>query len=312
MTIKHGVILADPPWNYRNKGVNGASAKHYNQMTVQQIKALPVHNHCAENCLLLLWSTNPMLPDALEVIRAWGFNYITKFPWIKFTGNPKLDEKGELIEGSLSWGTGFWVRGCSEDILIARKGYVKPPDESYLGILSKRLKHSRKPDTIHEYAETFPGPYLELFARESRNGWNVWGNEVQSDFNLLETDEDVFFEKLSQNAIEVIKETSITQDNANWIIGDEILGLIENGMSKIDAYRLVAEQTGKSIVWMHILCRVAKLFKPDQREYGKGWNWHKEKYVEIREKKTTDKKRIRRKYSGLRKKWETILNTKLD
>ena len=72
------------------------------------------------------------------------------------------------------------MRGCSEPVLIGWRGTEKPPSSPFLGLLSERLEHSRKPDDIYEYAESLPGPYLELFARRSRPGWDAWGNEVDA------------------------------------------------------------------------------------------------------------------------------------
>lgn len=116
--------------------------------------------------------------DGLEVARSWGFEYVTKTPWIKLTGTPQIDLWGEWTYKP-AWGTGFWVRGCSEDILICRRGSPSFPVNPPLGLVSERFEHSRKPDNLYEYAELFPGPYLELFARRARDGWDTWGNEVE-------------------------------------------------------------------------------------------------------------------------------------
>jgi N6-adenosine-specific RNA methylase IME4 len=77
-----------------------------------------------------------------------------------------------------TFGTGWWVRGCSEPILIAKRGQAKHPKVPHVGLLSERFAHSRKPDSVHELAEQHPGPYLELFARRARKGWDAWGNEL--------------------------------------------------------------------------------------------------------------------------------------
>jgi N6-adenosine-specific RNA methylase IME4 len=104
---------------------------------------------------------------------------VTGLPWIKTLEPPTLDLWGEL-RARPSFGIGYWLRGCSEPILLGKRGNAKCPDVPYLGLLGQRMEHSRKPDSIHEIAEGLPGPYLELFARRKRLGWDVWGNEVSS------------------------------------------------------------------------------------------------------------------------------------
>lgn len=175
----YGVIIADPPWAYRNAGVEGAAAAEYPTMTTAQLCALPVANLAAPDAVLLLWGTWPNLPDALAVLRAWSFEYVSGFPWIKFSTPPVRDLWGDW-RARPQYGTGFWVRGCSEFVFIGRRGNVSPPDGGFVGLLSANFGHSRKPDNLHQYAEQFPGPYLEMFARRPRPGWAVWGNEVAS------------------------------------------------------------------------------------------------------------------------------------
>jgi N6-adenosine-specific RNA methylase IME4 len=173
---QYGLILADPPW--RNRG-NGRARKYYSFMSPAAICDLPVAPICAEDCVLLLWSTWAELGNAMAVIEAWGFTYMSGFPWIKLHEPPFTDATGSLV-ARVVYGTGFWVRGCSEPVLIGWRGETKPPSSHFLGLLSERLEHSRKPDDIYEYAESFPGPYLELFARRNRPGWDVWGDEVDA------------------------------------------------------------------------------------------------------------------------------------
>jgi site-specific DNA-methyltransferase (adenine-specific) len=170
---KYGVIVADPPWLYRvNKG-DGVAENHYSVMTTTDLMAMPVQHLSAPDCILFLWGTWPKLPEAVSVMAAWGFEHLTGFPWIKTTKN-----------GALCYGVGYWVRGCSEYVLVGRKGHVSPPEalDRYLGILSPRMTHSRKPASVHEIAETLPGPYLELFARRPREGWDTFGNEVKEEW----------------------------------------------------------------------------------------------------------------------------------
>lgn len=183
MTNKYGVILADPPWSYSNSGTRGAAANIYQTMTDADIINLPVADFAAEDCVLLLWSTWPKLAEAcIPVISAWGFEYITGFPWVKVT-EVSTNLWGK-IEVKTPYGVGYWARGTSEPLLIARKGSPQPPPNGFIGLLSPNLYHSRKPNSVHEYAMSLPGPYLELFARRPYPGWDVWGNEVESTVEL--------------------------------------------------------------------------------------------------------------------------------
>jgi len=175
---RYATIIADPPWSYRNAGCRGAAANQYPTMTLKDICALPVANLAAPDSVLLLWATWPQLTEAMSVIAAWGFKYVTGFPWVKVT-SVYADLWG-AVQIEVPFGIGFWSRGTSEPLLIARRGKAKPPERDFVGLLSPNLRHSRKPASIYEYAEALPGPRVELFARRSRDGWDVWGNEVAS------------------------------------------------------------------------------------------------------------------------------------
>lgn len=167
---KYGVIVADPPWQYRVTKGEGTAQEQYSTMTDDEIWTMPVEKLAAENCILFLWGTWPKLPEATATLEHWGFDYVTGLPWIKMT-------KGRGI----NYGVGYWVRGCSEYVLIGRRGSVSPPRlKGYLGLLSPNLHHSRKPESIHVLAEALPGPYLELFGRRMRQGWDVFGNEIET------------------------------------------------------------------------------------------------------------------------------------
>lgn len=180
---KYSVILADPPWQYRNSGLDSSAEKHYPTMTDVDIFSLPVNDFANENCVLILWSTWPKMQEAcLKTITSWGFRYMTGFPWIKVE-----EIKQDLWDGlkiKTQMGTGFWVLGVSEPILIGVRGKVSPPDLPFAGLLAKNLQHSRKPNDIYKFAEQFNAPYLELFARRKRKGWDSWGNEIESDIDL--------------------------------------------------------------------------------------------------------------------------------
>lgn len=173
---KYGVIVADPPWNFQAGGEKSVRNK-YPLMKNQEIYDMPIEDLAFSDSVLLIWGVWAMLPEALKTIDAWGFKYITGMPWIKMTKN-KL---------GLSFNTGFWLRGCSEYVLIAKRGRAKPPVENFIGFMSPNLEHSRKPETIHVYAEALPGPYIELFARRSRSGWDSFGNEVTDESGNVHT-----------------------------------------------------------------------------------------------------------------------------
>jgi len=164
-----GVIYADPPWRYDNVPMGDVARQneqHYPSMALEDIKALRIP--AADDCVLFLWATVPLLPEALAVMSAWGFTYKSASTWVK-------DKAG----------TGYWVRGVVEHLLIGRRGDVPAPapGEQFPGVMeAPRGRHSEKPDIFAEHiTRLFPTvPKLEMFARTSRAGWDVWGNEVPS------------------------------------------------------------------------------------------------------------------------------------
>jgi len=176
---KYRTILADPPWQYRNNGVKGAAEKVYPTMSTEDICKLNIGDVAEKDAVLILWCTWPLLEDGFQVINSWGFEYKSGMPWIKIRGTQRSLFNSE-ISFQLKTSVGFWVFGCSEPILICKRGNAKPPELKHCGLLSKNIEHSRKPDDIYAYAESFPGPYLELFCRRPRPGWDVFGNEVES------------------------------------------------------------------------------------------------------------------------------------
>lgn len=181
---QYGVILADPPWAYNNGG-NGAAHNHYPTMTEAQIAAMPVEMVAAKDSVLILWSTWPQMAAALTVMGMWGFRYVTGFPWIKIRSIEINVHNGVPVDAmdvsfKPVYGTGFWVRGASECVLVGRRGHPRPPSTHPLGLLCHAAQHSRKPVDIYDYAESMDGPYLELFARRAYRGWDAWGNEVEN------------------------------------------------------------------------------------------------------------------------------------
>jgi N6-adenosine-specific RNA methylase IME4 len=189
--MKYPVILADPPWHFENYSADepgmihnrarGAN-KHYPTMTTEQICGLPVANMAADDSVLLLWACWPTLPEALQVITAWGFTYkALAWVWVKL--NPS--------SVGFHMGMGYWTRANSEPCLLATRGDPrKPVDRGIQALICTPVhEHSRKPDDQYRKIEAlFPtGPYLELFARRKRPSWDAWGNEVESDITLAAT-----------------------------------------------------------------------------------------------------------------------------
>jgi N6-adenosine-specific RNA methylase IME4 len=168
------VIHADPPWpfaTYSRKGKGRGAEAHHDCMSLEAIKALPVADRAADDCALFLWATDPLLPRALEVIAAWGFAHKTVgFCWAK------LNKGGE----GFFTGTGFWTRANPELCLLATRGRPKRQARG-VGklVVAPRREHGRKPEEVRERIERLVGgPYLELFARASRPGWDGWGAQA--------------------------------------------------------------------------------------------------------------------------------------
>lgn len=179
MTEKqYGIIYADPPWRYRQKNINGAAEHHYFTLGPDELCALPVGELAAKDCALFLWATFPQLPEALRLIKAWGFTYKSvAFVWLK--QNRK----------SPGWfyGLGFWTRGNAEICLLATRGHPKRKSAGvHQFIISPVEAHSKKPDITREKIVELLGdlPRVELFARQKTEGWDVWGNEVESTLQL--------------------------------------------------------------------------------------------------------------------------------
>lgn len=173
---QYSVIYADPPWQYRTyskKGQGRSAESHYPTMSLEDIKALPVQMLAAKDCALFLWVTFPCLQEAFEVLEAWGFSYKTvAFVWVKLN----------RVSESLFWGMGYWTRANAELCILATKGHPRRADPGiHQVILSHIEEHSKKPDEARDRIVRLMGdvPRIELFARQSPEGWDVWGNEVE-------------------------------------------------------------------------------------------------------------------------------------
>lgn len=174
------VIYADPPWTFAtrsDKGKGRSPEAHYDCMPLDAIKALPVADLAAKDAVLFLWATDPLLDRALEVATAWGFTYKTvAFYWVKLN---RGRAGPAFTEADFFTGLGFWTRANPEPCLLATRGRPRRLRADVRRLLiSPRREHSRKPDEVRERIEALAeGPYVELFARATRPGWDGWGLE---------------------------------------------------------------------------------------------------------------------------------------
>lgn len=172
-----GTVLADPPWQFQNR-TGKVAPEHrrlsrYATMNLQEIKDIPVHLACAATSHLYLWVPNALLPEGLEVMKAWGFQYKTNIIWHKVRKDGGPDGRG----------VGFYFRNTTELLLFGTRGKnarTLGPGRKQVNIVkSRKQEHSRKPDEIYPIIEACSrGPFLELFARGPRIGWTVWGNQA--------------------------------------------------------------------------------------------------------------------------------------
>lgn len=171
--MKYKTIYADPPWFERGGGqIKRGADRHYPLLKTSEIMKLPVRDlyDPDEGCHLYLWTTNNFLPDALEVVKAWGFQYVSMITWLK-------DKQG----------LGQYFRGLTEHCIFARTNKTMPykmldgkRQQGVTGFYEAKSEHSAKPETMRSMIERVSyAPRIELFARDQHEGWDVWGNEVQ-------------------------------------------------------------------------------------------------------------------------------------
>jgi len=171
--FRYGLIMADVPWSfktYSSKGHEKAAQAQYECQSLDWVEGLPVGHLAANDCVLWLWATNPMLPQALGVMSAWGFQFKTAGHWSKKTRH-----------GKQAFGTGYILRCAGEPFLIGTIGQPKVARNVRSVIEGPIREHSRKPDEAFEAAERLCGdvPKIELFSRQERSGWDVMGNQVE-------------------------------------------------------------------------------------------------------------------------------------
>ena len=186
MSKKYEIIYADPAWSFGDrlrsskKKADGKMdyrelERHYDTMSIKEMCEIPVKNITAENSVLFMWTTDAHLEEAMKVINAWGFKYKT----IGFVWNKKTNKGNQVCF------MGKWTMKGSEICLLATKGNAHSMIEKHNVrqlVEAERQKHSKKPDEVRNRIVKLLGnrPRLEMFCRESKQGWDVWGNEVNN------------------------------------------------------------------------------------------------------------------------------------
>ncbi len=173
---RYRTILADPPWRFQN-ATGKMAPEHrrlarYSTMSFAEIEALPIRELCEDTSHLYLWVPNALLREGLSVMDAWGFEYKTNLVWYKVRKDGGPDGRG----------VGFYFRNVTELILFGvrgKKARTLQPGRRQVNLLpSRKREHSRKPDDFYDLIESCsPGPFLEIFARHGRAGWDQWGDE---------------------------------------------------------------------------------------------------------------------------------------
>lgn len=167
---KYQVIYADPPWQYNNSALGGSAENHYQTLPMSQLDVLEDKNSrqvtdlIGDDAVLFLWVTAPFIAEGLAICEAWSFKYKTHFVWVK--DRPTY---GKL---------GFYTYSQHELLFVATKGSCLPRTGSFIPsvIVAPKGEHSAKPEITYEIIENmYPGPYIELFARDRRAGWEYWG-----------------------------------------------------------------------------------------------------------------------------------------
>ena len=178
---KYQTIYADPPWRFQNR-TGKVAPEHkrlarYGTMKLEEIKQLPVAEVADEKCHLYLWVPNALLPEGLEVMEAWGFSYKTNIIWEKVRKDGMPDGRG----------VGVYFRNVTEILLFGIKGdknRTLDPGRTQVNLIrSMKREHSRKPEEFSALIESCSSaPFLELFARGNRDGWDMWGNQATEDY----------------------------------------------------------------------------------------------------------------------------------
>ena len=178
---KFSTILADPPWQFENR-TGKIAPEHkrlsrYSTLTLDEICELPVADFAADTAHLYLWVPNALLPNGIQVMKAWGFRYVSNIVWHKVRKDGGSDGRG----------VGFYFRNVTELLLFGVRGRnarTLGPGRSQVNMIQTRKReHSRKPDEQYEIIEACSwSPYLELFSRGRRSGWTAWGHQADENY----------------------------------------------------------------------------------------------------------------------------------
>ncbi len=176
---KYQIIYADPAWKFKYYGKSDDRYRraegHYTVSSLEDMKKIPIKDIADDNCVLFMWAIYPMLSHALELMEAWGFKFKTvAFTWVK----------KNKTNSDFFFGMGYWTRANCEICLLGTKGKPKRVDSSVPQlVIANRREHSRKPDEVRKRIVKLLGdlPRIELFARDRKQGWDAWGNEVPTE-----------------------------------------------------------------------------------------------------------------------------------
>jgi len=162
---EYTIFYADPPWQYSNTGFDESASQQYPTMALQKLKELKIPDMTSKQAVLFMWCTNPILPEGIELLKAWGFNYKTNMVWVKNKA-PSM---------------GWFLKTKHELLIIATRGESMHPEVKHESVIYADVtKHSKKPEIFYEMIEqAYPNQkYIELFARNKRTNWESWGNEL--------------------------------------------------------------------------------------------------------------------------------------
>ena len=191
---RYNIIYADPPWRYADKRASAVTDRPqayggitYPTMEIEEMCNLPVKDISETNAVLFMWATMPLLEQSFQVIKAWGFKYKTcAFVWVKTNGrNPRLF----LMNVDIRSGLGSYTNANAELCLLATRGkYIERERRDVKQVIFAPVeRHSQKPAEARERIIAMYGevPRVELFARKRVDGWDAWGNEVESDLVMV-------------------------------------------------------------------------------------------------------------------------------
>lgn len=216
-------ILADPPWRFLTrsaKGLQKSPQAHYKCESLEDIQRFPVADLTpAGDAVLIMWATAPMLPQAIDTMKAWGFRHISAGAWAKQTAR-----------GKWAFGTGYFFRSAAEFYLLGHRGKPKIRARNIRNLITaKTAGHSVKPDDLHGVVERMiDGPYIELFARRTRPGWTTWGNEVaRQHYDFAKAIAD--FNRLCPGAIKDRHPPGPSSGDIGIALGDELFRINDSG-----------------------------------------------------------------------------------